>query len=67
MSAWTTRRPDPPDWQLYDHLRIELRDEGAGCLLVFTHVMADPSTADSASGGWQTCLDELEARLETAG
>ncbi|MDG5803559.1 SRPBCC domain-containing protein [Streptomyces ossamyceticus] len=49
-----------------DHLRIELRDEGAGCLLVLTHVLADPSIADGASGGWQACLDELTEGLATA-
>ncbi|WP_408909886.1 SRPBCC family protein [Streptomyces luteolus] len=43
-----------------------MRDEGDGCRLVFTHVMADPSIADNASGGWQACLDDLVAQLETA-
>lgn len=63
LFAFDEHDPDGKKRKFDDHLRIELRDEGAGCLLVFTHIMADPSTADGASGGWQTCLDELEAQL----
>ncbi len=67
LFAFNEHDPDGDEREFDDHLRIELRDEEAGCLLVFTHIMADPSTAGSASGGWQMCLDELEAQLETAG
>ncbi|MEU3946369.1 SRPBCC family protein [Streptomyces sp. NPDC029526] len=58
--------PDGKEREFDDHVRIELREEGTGCLLVFTHILADPSIADGASGGWQACLDELAARLDTA-
>ncbi|WP_063784128.1 SRPBCC domain-containing protein [Streptomyces sp. SBT349] len=67
LFAFDEHDPDGGEREFDDHVRIELRGEGAGCLLVFTHVMTDPSIADSASGGWRTCLDELVARLGTAG
>ncbi len=63
--AFDEHDPDGKKREFDDHLRIELRDEGGGCLLVLTHIMTDPSIADSASGGWQACLDELAAHLET--
>lgn len=67
LFAFDEHDPDGKEREFDDHLRIELREEGAGCVLALTHVMADPSIAGSASGGWQMCLDELAAQLETAG
>jgi uncharacterized protein YndB with AHSA1/START domain len=67
LFAFDEHDPEDGEREFDDHLRIELRDEGAGCLLVLTHVMADPSIAESASGGWQACLDELAAQLDRAG
>lgn len=67
LFAFDEHDPDGREREFDDHLRIELRDEGAGCLLVLTHVMADPSIASSASGGWQACLEELTAQLERTG
>lgn len=65
LFAFDEHAPDGEEREFDDHLRIELRDEDSGCLLVFTHVLADPSIADGALGGWEACLDELTARLET--
>ncbi|OAH13015.1 SRPBCC domain-containing protein [Streptomyces jeddahensis] len=67
LFAFDEYDPDGREREFDDHLRIELRDEGDGCLLVFTHVMADPLIADGASVGWQRCLDELAAQLDAAG
>lgn len=66
LFAFDEHDPNGGEREFDDHLRIELRDEGAGCLLVFTHVMTDPSAVEGASRGWQACLDELVARLDTA-
>ncbi|MFI9171995.1 SRPBCC family protein [Streptomyces lincolnensis] len=61
LFAFDEHDPDGKEREFDDHLRIELSDEGSGCLLVLTHVMTDPSTAESASRGWQACLDALVA------
>jgi uncharacterized protein YndB with AHSA1/START domain len=47
-----------------DLLRFELRADGAGCLLIFTHTFADQAGAASFASGWQTCLDALEHALD---
>ncbi len=65
LFAFDEHAPDGGEREFDDHLRIELRDEDSACLLVFTHVLADPATADGAFGGWEACLDELTAKLET--
>ncbi|TCP55237.1 uncharacterized protein YndB with AHSA1/START domain [Tamaricihabitans halophyticus] len=46
-----------------DELRFELSDDGAGCLLVFTHTFADRAWAAHTAAGWHRCLDVLETRL----
>ncbi|SOD64304.1 Uncharacterized conserved protein YndB, AHSA1/START domain [Streptomyces zhaozhouensis] len=46
-----------------DHLRIELHDDPAGCLLVLIHVPHDFATAMSAEKGWNACLDQLVVDL----
>ncbi|MCP9955415.1 SRPBCC domain-containing protein [Actinomadura madurae] len=66
MSATSTTTVDGRP-EFADHLRIELHDEGDGCRLVLTHVMADPSFADRTSEGWRNCLDELVTLLGTPG
>ncbi|OEU96342.1 SRPBCC domain-containing protein [Streptomyces oceani] len=65
LFAFDEHDPEDREREFDDHVRIELRGEGAGCLLVFTHVMADPSIADSAFEGWRRCLDQLVALLDT--
>ncbi|GAA1269815.1 SRPBCC family protein [Saccharothrix xinjiangensis] len=59
---------DPPRvfafrWEA-DVLRFELRPHERGCLLVFTHVVADERGAARTAAGWDTCLAALGARLD---
>jgi uncharacterized protein YndB with AHSA1/START domain len=59
---------DPPrvfafDWG-HENLRFELRPEGQGCVLVFTHRFEDRSGAARFAAGWHLCLDVLEAELD---
>ena len=49
-----------------DMLRIELRPDGDGCVLVFTHTFDDRPAAASYASGWQTCLDGLASALAGA-
>lgn len=44
-------------------LRMELRPDGEGTLLIFTHTFDDRPMAGSFATGWETCLGALEARL----
>lgn len=46
-----------------DPLRIELRPEADGTLLIFTHTVADRPMAGSFATGWQTCLEALDQAL----
>ncbi len=46
-----------------DPLRIELRPDGDGCVLVFTCGVGDRSMAGSFATGWESCLDALLAML----
>jgi uncharacterized protein YndB with AHSA1/START domain len=46
-----------------DPLRIELRTDGAGCLLTFTHEFGDRPMAGSFATGWETCLGALASAL----
>jgi uncharacterized protein YndB with AHSA1/START domain len=41
-------------------LRFELRPDGKGCLLVFTHTFHDRPYAAANAAGWSACLDALE-------
>ena len=45
-------------------LRFELRPDGDGCLLVFTHEFEDRPGAPKFAAGWHVCLDGLEALLD---
>lgn len=58
---------DPPrvlafTWNT-DALRWELSPNGAGTLLVFTHVVLDGPMAGCFAAGWHGCLDGLSALL----
>ncbi|KAB2344703.1 SRPBCC family protein [Actinomadura rudentiformis] len=63
---------DPPKVFMFrwnsDVLRFELIPDGDGCLLVFTQTIGGGSVGLLAAGrtaaGWDTCLDELAARLD---
>ena len=46
-----------------DVLRFELRPDGAGCVLVFTHAFADRDTAATTAAGWDRCFARLDALL----
>ncbi|MFC6016911.1 SRPBCC family protein [Plantactinospora solaniradicis] len=59
---------DPPrlfafDWD-GDLFRIELRADGPGCLLVFSHTFDDRPAAASYASGWRNCLDGLERLVD---
>jgi uncharacterized protein YndB with AHSA1/START domain len=45
-------------------LRFELRPDGEGCLLVFTHTFDERPSAASFAAGWTICLGRLEAVLD---
>jgi hypothetical protein len=44
-----------------DALRFELRPDGDGCVLVFTHAFGDRETAARTAAGWDRCFARLEA------
>ncbi len=46
-----------------DPLRLELRPDGDGCVLVFTCGVADRPMAGSFATGWDSCLGALESTL----
>ena len=59
---------DPPhvltgSWQGDGTLRFELRPEGQGCLLTFTHTFTDRDQAALAAAGWDRCFARLDALL----
>jgi uncharacterized protein YndB with AHSA1/START domain len=58
---------DPPRLFAYtwsdSELRWELRPDGAGCVLMFTHTFDDRPAAASYATGWDGCLDALETSL----
>jgi uncharacterized protein YndB with AHSA1/START domain len=43
-----------------NHLRFELRPDGDGCLLIFTHTFDDRPHAAANAAGWDACFDALE-------
>ncbi|WP_086818799.1 SRPBCC family protein [Allokutzneria sp. NRRL B-24872] len=45
-------------------LRWELRENGDGCVLVFTHAFDDRAGAASFATGWEGCLTALEQLLD---
>jgi uncharacterized protein YndB with AHSA1/START domain len=46
-----------------DELRFELRPQGEGCSLVFTHTVGDPDAAARNAAGWDRCFARLEAHF----
>lgn len=44
-------------------IRIELRPDGDGCLMIFSQTFDDRATAAGYAAGWQACLDVLDAVL----
>jgi uncharacterized protein YndB with AHSA1/START domain len=61
---------DPPHLLAFtwydDPLRWELRRDGEGCVLVFTHTFSDRPMAGSFAAGWETCLSAMESALAGA-
>ncbi|HYH30583.1 MAG TPA: SRPBCC family protein [Pseudonocardia sp.] len=59
---------DPPRLIAYtwggDHLRWELRPEGAGTRLVLVHTFDDRAGAASFGAGWHTCIVALDLALD---
>jgi len=46
-----------------DTLRFELRDDGEGCVLVFSHEFSDRAKAARDAAGWESCFVRLEGLL----
>jgi uncharacterized protein YndB with AHSA1/START domain len=46
-----------------DALRFELRPDGSGCVLVFTHGFADRDTSARTAAGWDRCFARFDALL----
>jgi uncharacterized protein YndB with AHSA1/START domain len=62
---------DPPHLVAFSwgaaHLRFELEPiVGQGCMLRFTHVLAEREQAARDAAGWHLCLDRLAAHLAGA-
>lgn len=53
-------------WQGDGTLRFELRADGDGCLLTFTHAFTDRDQAALAAAGWDRCFARLDALLAGA-
>ncbi len=49
-----------------DELRFELRPDGDGCVLVFTHAFADRAKAARDAAGWDRCFARFEGLLRGA-
>jgi uncharacterized protein YndB with AHSA1/START domain len=58
---------EPPHLLAYDwgdqHFRFELRADGDGCVLHFTHVFDDHTLGAQHAAGWDACFDRLDALL----
>jgi hypothetical protein len=46
-----------------DALRFELRSEGEGCVLVFTHTFSGREKAARDAAGWDSCFRRFDALL----
>jgi uncharacterized protein YndB with AHSA1/START domain len=62
------RRTEPPHvlvggWQGDGTLQFELRPEGQGCVLTFTHTFVDRNQAPLTAAGWDRCFARLDALL----
>ena len=49
-----------------DTLRFELRPDGDGCILVFTHEFDDRDIAARTAAGWDRCFTRMDALLAGA-
>ena len=49
-----------------ESLRWELAEDGAGCVLVFTHGLTDRPAAAKIAAGWHVSLDALDSVLDGA-
>lgn len=47
-----------------ERFSFDLRAEGEGCLLTFTHVFSDPALGADHAAGWEVHFDRLDARLD---
>jgi len=59
---------DPPrvfafTWDA-ETMRFELRPDGDGCLMLFSHTFDDRSGAPNFASGWHICFDGLYALLD---
>jgi uncharacterized protein YndB with AHSA1/START domain len=59
---------DPPHLLEYTWdgavLRFELRPEGEGCVLVFSHIFDERDAAPKFAAGWHLCLERLDSALD---
>jgi hypothetical protein len=46
-----------------DELRFELRSDGDGCVLVFTHAFDERAKSARDAAGWESCFLRLDALL----
>jgi hypothetical protein len=46
-----------------DEVRFELRPDGDGCVLVFSHAFADRAKAARDAAGWDRCFARFDALL----
>jgi uncharacterized protein YndB with AHSA1/START domain len=66
-TTWQVTESDPPrslagSWY-GDTLRFELRPDGEGCVLVFTHAFAEREKAARDGAGWDRCFARFDALL----
>jgi uncharacterized protein YndB with AHSA1/START domain len=64
--AFSEKAPEQMSRESRDLVRIELRSDGGGCLLIFTHTFDDRPAAASYATGWNACLDGLAMLLAEA-
>src|SRR5215207_7904670 len=64
LFAFSEQAPAEMQRESRDLVHFELRPDGAGCLLIFTHTFDDRPAAASYASGWQICLDGLELLLD---
>jgi uncharacterized protein YndB with AHSA1/START domain len=62
--AFSERAPAQLARESEDLVSFELRADGDGCLLIFTHVFHDRPAAASYASGWDFCLDALASTLD---
>lgn len=61
--AFSERAPEMMTRESEDLVHFELRPDGDGCLLVFSHTFDDRPAAASYASGWMMCLDAMESVL----